>query len=188
MSDGSAHQWDVWVESSGTGYLSGILEFSLGNEIESERKDGRNEGGGMTVSNSLWFKYMTCALPCWIMGCPLSLSIQLSFHALRQVSMPFRRCLLKLSYHLPELPKVSFDMCCLSLSLSLSLSPPHPCLLLHFIAFGNSLFSPTSSSLTHSSLQSLSASHPPLCLSPSSWFPKAPEASVIHWLTFLCYF
>ena len=61
------------------------------------------------------------------MGCPLSLSIQLSFHALRQVSMPFRRCLLKLSYHLPELPKLSFDMCCLSLSLSLSLpSSPLP--------------------------------------------------------------
>lgn len=63
---------------------------------------------------------MTCALPCWITGCPLSVSIQLSFHSLRQVSVPFRRILLKLSYHLPELPKLSFDMCCLSPSLSLS--------------------------------------------------------------------
>lgn len=65
--------------------------------------------------------------------------------------------------------------------------PPLSCPLLHFIAFGNSLLFPTSSSLTHSSLQSLSASHPPFRLSPSSWFPKAPVASVIHWLTFLCY-
>lgn len=44
---------------------------------------------------------------------------------------------------------------------------PRSCLRLHFIAFGNSLLFPTSCSLTHSSLQSLSASHPPLCLSAS---------------------
>lgn len=36
----------------------------------------------MTVSNCMRLKYMTCALPCWIMGCPLSVSIQLSFHSL----------------------------------------------------------------------------------------------------------
>lgn len=57
----------------------------------------------MTVWNCMWLKYMTCALPCWITGRPLSVSIRLSFHSLLlfllclcQSSMPFRRCLLKL--------------------------------------------------------------------------------------------
>lgn len=46
---------------------------------------------------------MTRALPCWIIGCPLSVSVQLSFHSLPsllslcQSIMSFRRCLLKLS-------------------------------------------------------------------------------------------
>lgn len=30
----------------------------------------------------MWLQYMTCALPSWIIACPLSVSIQLSFHSL----------------------------------------------------------------------------------------------------------
>lgn len=87
----------------------------------------------------------------------------------------------------PNYPNSLFDMSCFFLSiLPLSLLPPSS-----FHCFGNSLLFPTSSSLTHSSLQSLSASHPPLCLYLSLSLllvsKKAPEASVIHWLTFLCY-
>ncbi|KAK5854355.1 hypothetical protein PBY51_015432 [Eleginops maclovinus] len=82
--------------------------------------------------------------------------------------------------------KLSPDTSCLPLSVS-SLLPR-----LHFIATGNSLLSYLL--LTYSFILAKHFSEPPSSSSPSpsfllsSWFPKkAPEASVIQRLTFLCF-
>lgn len=106
--------------------------------------------------------------PLFLLSPPLS-SISLSaLHALQAL---LTRTLRIIYQNYPN----SLLTCPASLSLSLSSSPQPP---LHFIAFGNSLLLLL---LLHSSYlllsysfiqKSLSASHSPLCLSPSSWFLK----------------
>lgn len=106
---------------------------------------------------------MTCALPCWIMRCPLSVFIQLFFHSLLlfllypcQSFMPLRHCSLKLSLSRTRTTQTLFWHV-LSLSLSLVLSSFFSASSFIFFAFGNNILFPPSSSLTHSAVQSLLA-------------------------------
>lgn len=151
-----------------------------------EMIDVEREGG--------WQSRTLCDLGVWHVPCPaeswLALCLSPS-HSLPPSPVP---SLLLLSLTMPLKLKLSLLLTRTTQThfwhlLPASLILLHPCLLLYFSACGNCLLFPTSSSLTHSSLWCLPASHPLLIVSKNTYKPciASSKDRLTHLLLSLSY-